>query len=144
MAQARGYSCDGPDCSTFEVGPAGGNLPAGWLVVNVVTHQDHAPGVFELCSNRCMKRLAERRIQADKESTPIRPKEEVVQAPPKAKPKGPVVGSTKGKAGRVYSPEGRRAMQVNGMILQHNKGNHANFVNPDCPKCDEDTRASTG
>jgi hypothetical protein len=134
MAQARGFSCDGPDCKTFEVGSPGGDLPAGWIAVAPVTHSSAPGGVFELCGDRCMKRLAERRLQAAKEATPIKPK-------PEPKAKTPPIGSIKGKDGRVYTPEGRAAMSRNGRHTMH-KIHHVRNPREDCEWCEEETRSS--
>lgn len=62
MAQARGVTCD--CCGAFVT--TNDATPPGWLQLVVIGH-DKLRETFDLCSNRCVRDLGKRRMDAERE-----------------------------------------------------------------------------
>jgi hypothetical protein len=112
------------------------------IVDSKVTINAGVNTAFHICSNKCLRDLGQARWRAEREGG------EAFEPPPSDPPepvdngRAPVVSS--GKKEREYTPESREKMRLNGIRLQHVRGNHAAEPNIDCELCAAETAPHEG
>jgi hypothetical protein len=68
MGRFTGFRCD--VCGTVKEGSGRekGDVPMGWMSLVVKTTEDLTSGMFLLCSNKCLKKIATERYKVDLDS----------------------------------------------------------------------------
>lgn len=121
MAKVTGVKCD--VCEKFEATVGNGHLPVGWIVVMPYSSHDRDEHRFELCSNKCMKKLADERVKAE--------------APEKSAKGNKVSPSIKA----ALAAMGIEGKAMGSYVGTHNRY-HQDEPNPDCPVCQVETSVS--
>ena len=135
--KATGWACD--VCKTFHTSTDDRTPPVGWMVVNTIVDSKVVvnAGVntaFHICSNKCLRDLGTARWKTEREGGEAYEPPEA-SAAPEPEPTSNGVTSSGKKEKRDYSPETRERMRLNGIRLQHVKGNHSDDPNEDCELC---------